>query len=137
MGDNVGALLDLAWKLALVLGLAVLALRALRWLSTPTASRGPLTLLARVPTGPQQALLLVGLGERLLLIGQSPQQLSLLCELTSGELGLAPGAPGPSRRAANPTPGTNVGALSKRLAELVRSRSGSGWSGPVDRTGEA
>ena len=87
MDDNLGTLVDLTWKLLLVLALAVLAARALRWLSHPAGA--PETLLrvvARLPIGPQQSLLLIAVGKKRLLVGQSAQQLTLLAELADEDL---------------------------------------------------
>jgi flagellar biogenesis protein FliO len=85
--SDVGTILDLSWKLLLVLGLAVLAMRALRWLSNPpTRSDSALKLLVRLPIGPQQSLLLVAVGKKRILIGQSPQQVVLLSELALEDL---------------------------------------------------
>ena len=85
--SDLGTILDLSWKLLLVLGLAVLAIRALRWLSNPqTAATSVLKLVVRLPVGPQQSLLLVAVGKTRLLVGQSSQQLAFLCELAPEDL---------------------------------------------------
>jgi len=85
--SDLGTILDLSWKLLLVLGLAVLAIRALRWLSNPQmAPDSVLKLVVRLPVGPQQSLLLVAVGKKRLLVGQSPQQLVFLSELAEEDL---------------------------------------------------
>ena len=77
----------MTWKLLLVLGLAVLAARAVRWLSSPgLAPDSLLRVLARLPVGPQQTLILVVVGKKRLLVGQSSQQLTLLTELAEEDL---------------------------------------------------
>lgn len=87
MGNELGQMFDLAWKLLLVLGLAVLALRGLRWLSSPAVgSKSPLQMLSRLPVGPQQAVVLIAVGKKRLLLGQSPQQVTLLAELSEEDL---------------------------------------------------
>jgi flagellar biosynthetic protein FliO len=86
IGDP-GALLDLTWKLLLVVGLAVLAARLLRWMSNPVpALGGTLQVLARVGLGSQQNLVLVGIGPKRLLLGVTPQQITVLAELTVDDL---------------------------------------------------
>ncbi len=87
MDNELGTLVDLTWKLLLVLGLAVLATRALRWLSvTPRAPDRVLQVIARLPIGPQQSLVLIRVGKKRLLVGQSAQQLTLLADLADEDL---------------------------------------------------
>src|SRR5258708_33117771 len=82
MGTDVASLLDLGWKLLVVLGLAVVAMRALRWLSSPTLNGNTLLrVVSRLPIGPQQSVLIVAAGRKTLLIGQSPNALTVLAEL--------------------------------------------------------
>lgn len=90
MGNELAVLLDLAWKLLLVLALAFLATRLLRWLSSPTlTATSLLAILARQPIGAQQALLLVAVGKKRLLLGQTARQITLLAEIDADDL-LAP-----------------------------------------------
>ncbi|MGH2458594.1 MAG: FliO/MopB family protein [Chloroflexota bacterium] len=87
MGNEFGPLFDLAWKLLLVIGLAVLSTRALKWLSNPSvAPDSLLKILARLPIGPQQTLVLAAVGKKRILIGQTAQQLTLLAELAEDDL---------------------------------------------------
>lgn len=87
LGNEFGPLFDLAWKLLLVLGLAVLSTRALKWLSNPSvAPDSLLKVLARLPIGPQQTLVLVAVGKKRLLVGQTAQQITLLAELAEDDL---------------------------------------------------
>lgn len=79
--------LDLGAKLALVGLLMYLALRLLRHLVAPTALRsGPIVVLATRALGPKSALHLVAIGERRLLVGESPAGLVGLTELAAEEL---------------------------------------------------
>ncbi|MBX6771197.1 MAG: flagellar biosynthetic protein FliO [Chloroflexi bacterium] len=87
MGNELAVLLDLAWKLLLVLALAFLATRLLRWLSSPTlTATSLLAILARQPIGAQQALLLVAVGKKRLLLGQTARQITLLAEIDAEDL---------------------------------------------------
>lgn len=80
---------DLGAKLALVGLLLYLALRLLRRFVGPAAlGGGPIVVLASRPLGPKSALHLVALGERRLLVGESPAGLVGLTELTAEELAL-------------------------------------------------
>lgn len=82
--------LDLGAKLALVGLLLYLALRLLRRFVAPAALRdGPIVVLASRPLGPKAALHLVAIGERRLLVGESPAGLVGLTELAAEELDLA------------------------------------------------
>ncbi len=93
MGNEFGPLFDLAWKLLLVLGLVVLSTRALKWLSSPSlAPDSLLKIRARLPVGPQQTLVLVAVGRKRILVGQTSQQLTLLAELTEDDLPAEPDA---------------------------------------------
>ncbi len=115
MGSDVGTLLDLGWKLLLVLGLAVVAMRALRWLSSPVLNPdGPLKVVARLPIGPQQTVVVVSVGSKRLLLGQSPNQLTLLTELDAADLATA-FAP---LHVASPGRSFVVGGRTLRLGEL-------------------
>ena len=96
MGNELVAIFDISWKLLLVLGLAVLATRGLRWLSTPAhGAPSPLKVVARLPIGPQQAIVLIAVGPRRLLIGQTPQQITLLGEVGADELADVDASGGP------------------------------------------
>jgi len=87
VSSDVWALFDLGWKLLLVLGLAVLSARVLRWLSGPSlAPASLLRVLARLPLGPQQSIVLIAVGKKRLLVGQTPQRLTLLAELDDEDL---------------------------------------------------
>ncbi|HWP63667.1 MAG TPA: flagellar biosynthetic protein FliO [Candidatus Binatia bacterium] len=80
---------DLGAKLALVGLLLYLALRLLRRFVGPAAlGGGPIVVLASRPLGPKSALHLVALGERRLLVGESPAGLVGLTELSAEELAL-------------------------------------------------
>lgn len=131
MDNELGTLIDLTWKLLLVLGLAVLATRALRWLSIPT--RAPdrlLRVIARLPIGPQQSLVLIAVGRRRLLVGQSTQQLTLLAELGEEDLALLADAPPDASR-----PGTLTDRIRAYLESprLQRVRPSSALAGPPGR----
>lgn len=87
LGTDFGYFFDLTWKLLLVLGLAVLAIRGLKWLSTPAlAPASLLKVLARLPIGPQQSLVLVSVGKKRILVGQTAQQITLLADLAADDL---------------------------------------------------
>lgn len=89
MGNELSIVFDLGWKLLLVLILAFLSTRLLRWLSSPTlAPASVLTILARQPIGAQQTLLLVAVGKKRLLLGQTPRQITLLAEIAESDLPL-------------------------------------------------
>ena len=111
MGNEFGPLFDLAWKLLLVLGLAVLSTRALKWLGNPAvAPDSVLRALARLPIGPQQTLVLVAVGKKRLLIGQTAQQITLLAELSDEDLAAEGENPEGSPR--SPRPKTLMDILS-------------------------
>lgn len=79
--------LDLGAKIALVGLLLYLALRLLRRFVAPVAAgNGPIAVLATRPLGPKVALHLVAVGERRLLVGESPAGLVGLTELAADEL---------------------------------------------------
>ncbi len=81
--------LDLGAKLALVGLLLYVALQLLRRFVAPAALRGgPIVVLATRSLGPKSALHLVAIGERRLLVGESPAGLVGLTELTAEELEL-------------------------------------------------
>lgn len=78
---------DLGAKLVLVGLLLYLALRLMRRFVAPTGVRsGPIVVLASRPLGPKTALHLVALGDRRLLVGESPAGLVGLTELAADEL---------------------------------------------------
>lgn len=110
MLTDLGSVLDLTWKLLLVLGLAVIAARALRWMSSPAAApAGTLTILARLGVGSQQSLVLLRAGEKRLVLGVTPQQITFLAELNAEDLA----EPGPVE-ATSPWSNTLVQRLSGR-----------------------
>ena len=116
MFADLGAAFDLIWKLLLVLGLAVIATRGLRWLSAPqTGPNSPVRMIARLPVGPQQTVVLVAVGSRRLLIGQSPQQLTVLADLAGEDLDAALSA---ATESAASDPGRQVASL---LTAAIRS----------------
>ncbi len=79
--------LDLATKFALVGLLLYGGLRLLRRYVAPTADRnGPIVVLASRPLGAKAALHLVAVGDRRLLVGESPSGLVGLTELVADEL---------------------------------------------------
>jgi hypothetical protein len=79
--------LDIGAKLALVGFLLYLALRLLGRLVAPAGVRGgPIVVLASRPLGPKAALHLVAVGERRILVGESPAGIVGLTELTADEL---------------------------------------------------
>lgn len=87
MNTDLGTILDLTWKLLLVLGLAVLAMRGLRWLSNPNpGAASAMQVLGRVGLGSQQSLVLLGVGSKRLVLGVTPQQITLLTELSPADL---------------------------------------------------
>lgn len=87
MNTDLGTILDLTWKLLLVLGLAVLAMRGLRWLSTPNpGAASSMRVLGRVGLGSQQSLVLLSVGSKRLVLGVTPQQITLLTELSPADL---------------------------------------------------
>ena len=91
--DSMGSsLLMFALVLALV-PVAVWALRRLRGLG-PARGERALAVVDQLALGPRERVLVLRAGERLLVLGTTPQQVSLLCELTPGEFGAAaPAAP--------------------------------------------
>jgi hypothetical protein len=79
--------LDIGAKLALVGFLLYLALQLLGRLVAPAGVRGgPIVVLASRPLGPKAALHLVAVGERRILVGESPAGIVGLTELTADEL---------------------------------------------------
>ena len=82
--DWTGALLDLGWKLALVVVLAYVVLALLRRYSLvglPGQRRGELQIQAAITLAPNRAVYLVRAGERRLVLGVTPHQITLLAEL--------------------------------------------------------
>lgn len=115
MGNEFSVFFDLAWKLLLVLGLAVLAMRALKWLSSPSmAPESLLKILARLPIGPQQTLVLVAVGKKRILVGQTSQQLTLLAELAAEDL------PSEDDGLPAPTPGSPRPKILQNLFSFTR-----------------
>ena len=89
--DGLSSLLSLLWLLVCVLGVVVLA-----WLFTRyVAGRGGMIgasggserfkVLSRLPLGREQNAVLVKAGEKYLLLGVTPSEISLLKELTAEE----------------------------------------------------
>jgi flagellar biosynthetic protein FliO len=80
---------DIAIKLLLVLGLFFVAVRLLKPLASGTAamaSHGLITVLGTVPLGPQRQVYLLEVGDRVLVVGATSQQLTTLTEITDPEV---------------------------------------------------
>lgn len=80
---------DVAVKLLLVLGLFFLAVRLLKPLArgaTTTAPPGLVNILGTVPLGPQRQLYLLEVGEKVILVGATSQQLSALGEISDPDV---------------------------------------------------
>lgn len=82
--DWTGALVDLAWKLGVVVVLAYVVLALLRRYSQgglPGQRRGEIQVLEATTLAPNRAVYLVRAGNRRLLLGVTPTQITLLTEL--------------------------------------------------------
>lgn len=77
--------LQLLAALAVTLGVMMLALRLLQKVRTGGVSRVPLRVLQRVETGPKQAIALVQVVDRVLVVSLAESGSRLLTELTEGE----------------------------------------------------
>lgn len=84
-----GDILSLAWRLALVAIIVAASLFALRWYarktSGPRSQTGFLRVVDTLPVGSGRTIHLVALGERVIVVGATPQSLGLLSELTPEE----------------------------------------------------
>lgn len=84
-----GDILSLAWRLALVAIIVAASLFALRWYarktSGPKSQTGFLRVVDTLPVGSGRTIHLVALGERVIVVGATPQSLGLLSELTPEE----------------------------------------------------
>ena len=84
-----GDILSLAWRLALVAIIVAASLFALRWYarktSGPKSQTGFLRVVDTLPVGSGRTIHLVALGERVIVVGATPQSLGLLNELTPEE----------------------------------------------------
>jgi flagellar biosynthetic protein FliO len=88
--DWTAALVDLAWKLVVVVVLAYGVLALLRRYSLvglPGQRRGALQVQEAITLAPNRALYLVRAGNRRLLLGVTPSQITLLTELAPEESG--------------------------------------------------
>jgi len=78
----------IGWSLAIVIGL-ILALRLLakKFLPGATAKRGSaaMQVILRTPISPRQQMMIVQVGRRLVVVGDSGQQLSTLAEISDPE----------------------------------------------------
>src|SRR6185295_17419760 len=74
-----------AWSLALVIGI-IIGLRLLaKWYLPGSAGRGgsgAVQVLLRQPIAPRQQIVIMKVGSRLLVVGDSGQQMNTLCEIT-------------------------------------------------------
>jgi flagellar biogenesis protein FliO len=95
-----GEALSLAWRLGLVAIIIGVSVVGLRWwgrrTAGPRSSSGLLRVVDTLAIGNGRAIHLVALGERVIAVGATAQQLSLLAELGEAECErlLAPAAPG-------------------------------------------
>ncbi len=106
---------DILWdvisKTALVLALLYGVLWTIRRFSgkLEVARRGPsLQLVNTVHLGPGRSVHLLGIGDRMILVGATSQQVSLLAELDSSETGVLPGESPP------------VGGFERYLHQTIR-----------------
>ncbi len=88
--STVSVLLDLSWKLGLVLALVYVALRgAKRFMTIRVVEKGKrIEVLETVGLGTQRSLYLVRAGGRTLLLGATAQELTTLADLTEATDGL-------------------------------------------------
>ncbi len=84
-----GDIFSLAWRLALVAIIVAASLFALRWYarktSGPKSQTGFLRVVDTLPVGSGRTIHLVALGDRVIVVGATPQSLGLLNELTPEE----------------------------------------------------
>lgn len=84
-----GQLFSLAWRLALVIIIIAVSITGLRWwgkrTSGPRSTTGFLRVLDTLAISNGRTIHLVALGDRVIAVGATPQQLTLLNELTDEE----------------------------------------------------
>lgn len=84
-----GELVSLAWRLALVIVIIVVSIAGLRWWgkkqSGPKSTTGFLRVVDTLAVGNGRTIHLVALGERVIAVGATAQQLTLLNELSEDE----------------------------------------------------
>jgi flagellar protein FliO/FliZ len=84
-----GELVSLAWRLALVIVIIAVSIAGLRWWGRkqagPKSTTGFLRVLDTLPVGQGRTIHLVALGDRVIAVGATAQQLTLLNELTEDE----------------------------------------------------
>lgn len=114
-------IVDLIWKLALVLGIAYLSIYALRGImgrqTTITGQKGRLKVLESAALGPNRAVHLVRVGNKILVLGSTPDQITAIGEVDEPEAAQAP-APVPQAFAghlAEAVAGEKGGALPEQF----------------------
>jgi len=84
-----GEIVSLAWRLALVIVIIAASIAGLRWWGKkqagPKSTTGFLRVVDTLPVGQGRTIHLVALGERVIAVGATAQQLTLLNELTAEE----------------------------------------------------
>lgn len=136
--------LQLLAALAVTLGVMMLALRLLQKVRTGGVSRVPLRVLQRVETGPKQAIALVQVVDRVLVVSLAESGSRLLTELSEGErervlvteatpatTPATPARPGLSWAAIARSAGIGVWVLAALLAVSAPARAQSGTPAPT------
>jgi flagellar biogenesis protein FliO len=84
-----GELVSLAWRLALVVLIIAVSIAGLRWWGRkqagPKSTTGFLRVVDTLPVGQGRTIHLVAIGDRVIAVGATAQQLTLLNELTEAE----------------------------------------------------
>ena len=87
-----GELISLAWRLGLVIIIIAVVIVGLRWwgrkAAGPRSTTGFLRVIDTLAISNGRTIHLVALGDRVIAVGATPQQLTLLNELTADEAGL-------------------------------------------------
>jgi flagellar biogenesis protein FliO len=84
--DNGLGLGQVVWALAVVMAL-IFAMRWVgrHWFATSPSGSAAVTVLSRIPIAPRQQLLLLQVGRRLVLVGNTGAAMSALCEITDAD----------------------------------------------------
>lgn len=119
-------IVDLIWKLALVLGIAYLSIYALRGImgrqSTIAGPKGRLKVLESAALGPNRAVHLVRVGNKILVLGSTPDQITAIGEVDELEAvpAAAPGAQAFAGHLAEAVAGEKGGALPEQFHGGIR-----------------
>jgi flagellar protein FliO/FliZ len=107
--------------LAVVLALLMGAVWLLKRFSSPLRGNGPLRILGITPVGTREKIVLVEAGEKILLLGVTPNSINALHVFSRDELPLPPAA----TSGQNPVL-ANAASFASRLAQIMKGRRDAG-----------